>query len=184
MNLITTMPTFWGRYKLRNAGGTEMDYGSLPQWVTAGIASAAGIIALLNMYSQRTTARKRAAFDIFLKTETDEKMLTAYDNFHKGVIAMGSAPDAATFCTSAATRDEYLSMRKYLNVHELVAVGIKEKVLDPDVCYSYWGDTLTSNFNEAKPVLDFLKTRPKNKYTYADLQKLNAEWVARKAGAA
>lgn len=161
-----------------------MDYGSLPQWVTAGIASAAGIIALLNMYSQRTTARKRAAFDIFLKTETDEKMLTAYDNFHRGVIAMGKAPDVATFCTSAATRDEYLSIRKYLNVHELVAVGIKEQVLDPDVCYSYWGDTLTSNFNEAKPVLDFLRTRPKNKYTYVDLQKLNAEWVARKATAA
>ncbi|MHC2706361.1 hypothetical protein ACVMHZ_009548 [Bradyrhizobium liaoningense] len=184
MNLIATMRSFWVWYKRSERWGMEMDYGSLPQWVTAGIASAAGIIALVNMYSQRTTARKRAAFDIFLKTETDEKMLTAYDNFHKGVIAMGNAPNAAAFCTSATTRDEYLSIRKYLNVHELVAVGIKEKVLDPDVCYSYWGDTLTSNFNEAKPVLDFLETRPKNKYTYADLRKLNAEWVARKAAAA
>ena len=161
-----------------------MDLGTLPQWITAGIATAAGVIALCNMHSQRTIARKRAEFDIFLKTETDEKMLTAYDNFHKGVTAMGKAPDIKAFCSSEGTRESYLWIRKYLNVHELVAVGIKEEVLDPNVCYFYWGDTLTNNVNDAKPVLEFLKTRPKNKYTYADLQKLNTDWAARKQNAA
>jgi hypothetical protein len=73
-----------------------MDWGTAPQWVTAVIAATAGYFAYNSIQSQRTIARKRAAFDIFLKTETDEKMLTAYDNFHKGIIAMGKAPDAAT----------------------------------------------------------------------------------------
>jgi hypothetical protein len=68
-----------------------MDYGTLPQWVTAGVALASGFIAALNIRSQREIARKRAAFDVFLKTETDEKMLTAYDNFHAGVIEMKKA---------------------------------------------------------------------------------------------
>lgn len=160
-----------------------MDFGSLPQWVTAGIATAAGVIALGNMYSQRGIAKRRAAFDIFLKTETDEKMLTAYDNFHKGIIAMGKAPDIGTFCTAEATREQYLCIRKYLNVHELVAVGIREKVLDPEVCYHYWGDTLTNNYSDARPVLDFIRKRPRNKYTYADLENLNAEWAKRKKDA-
>jgi len=32
-------------------------------------------------------------------------------------------------------------------------------VLDPNVFYFYWSDTLTNNVNDAKPVLEFLKTR-------------------------
>lgn len=68
--------------------------------------------------------------------------------------------------------------------HELVAVGIREEVLDPEVCYSYWGDTLTNNFGDAQPVLDFLMKREKNKYTYSDLRKLNANWSERKRRAA
>jgi hypothetical protein len=68
-----------------------MDFGTLPQWVTAAVAVAAGFIAIWNIRSQREIARKRAAFDVFLKTETDEKMLTAYDNFHTSIIEMKNA---------------------------------------------------------------------------------------------
>jgi hypothetical protein len=107
-------------------------------------------------------------------------MITAYDHFHDGIAVMRKAPSAESFCTSEQTRKNYLSIRKYLNVHELVAVGIREEVLDPDVCYSYWGDTLTSNYGDAKPVLDFLSKRDKNKYTYSDLHELNAVWSERK----
>jgi hypothetical protein len=157
-----------------------MDYGTLPQWVTAGVAVAAGLIAIWNIRSQREIARKRAAFDLFLKTETDEKMLTAYDNFHAGIIEMNKATSVEEFCTSELTRPHYLWIRKYLNVHELIAVGIRENVLDSNVCYSYWADTLTNGYRDASPVLDFVRKRPKNKYTYTDLATLNAEWRKRK----
>lgn len=159
-----------------------LDYGSIPQWVTAIIAATAGLLAFHSIQSQRSIARRRAAFDLFLKTETDEKMITAYDFFHNGIAAMRKAPSPESFCTSLddQTRKHYLSIRKYLNVHELVAVGIREEVLDPEVCYSYWGDTLTNNYSEAKPVLDFLTKRDKNKYTYSDLHELNAKWAERR----
>lgn len=160
-----------------------MDYGTLPQWVTGGVAVAAGIIAIWNIKSQREIARKRAAFDVFLKTETDEKMLTAYDNFHAGLIEMKKTTSIEEFCTSEQTRLHYLWIRKYLNVHELIAVGIRENVLDSNVCYSYWADTLTNGYSEASPVLDFVRDRPRNKYTYSDLAALNAEWLTRKKSA-
>jgi hypothetical protein len=104
--------------------------------VTGGVAVAAGLIAIWNIQSQRQIARKRAAFDVFLKTETDEKMLTAYDNFHAGIIEMKKVTSVEEFCTSELTRPHYLWIRKYLNVHELIAVGIRENVLDSNVCYS------------------------------------------------
>jgi Domain of unknown function (DUF4760) len=157
-----------------------MDYGTLPQWVTAGVAVGAGLIAVWNIRSQREIARKRAAFDVFLKTETDEKMLTAYDNFHAGIIEMRKATSVEEFCSSELTRTHYLWIRKYLNVHELIAVGIRENVLDRNVCYSYWADTLTNGCSDANQVLDFVRNRPKNKYTYSDLAALNTEWLKRK----
>jgi hypothetical protein len=106
---------------------------------------------------------------VFLKTETDEKMLTAYDNFNAGIIEMKKATSIEEFCTSEQTRPHYLWIRKYLSVHELIAVGIRENVLDSNVCYSYWADTLTNGYGDASPVLDFVRNRPRNKYTYSDL---------------
>ncbi|MHC2519015.1 DUF4760 domain-containing protein [Bradyrhizobium diazoefficiens] len=158
-----------------------MDWGTAPQWVTALIAATAGVVAVWSIRSQRAIARRRAALDLFLKTETDEKMLTAYDNFHAGINEMKKATSIEAFCTSDETRPQYLYIRKYLNVHELVAVGIREEVLDPEVCYSYWGDTLMNGYGDAKPVLDYVRNRPKNKYTYSDLEELNAKWSMRKA---
>ena len=133
-----------------------MDWGTIPQWVTVLIAMLAGGIAIWNIHSQRAIARRRAAFDLFLKTETDEKMLTAYDNFHLGINEMKNARNIQGFCTYKKTRQSYLSIRKYLNVHELVAVGIYEEVLDPDVCYSYWGDALLNGYSDAEPVLNYV----------------------------
>lgn len=160
-----------------------MDWGTVPQWVTVGVAVAAGSIAIWNIISQRAIARRRAAFDLFLKTETDEKMLAAYDNFHVGLAALKASSSVEQFCTSDETHSQYLHIRKYLNVHELVAVGIREKVLDGDVCYYYWADTLMNNYSDAKAVLEFVLNRPKNKHTYADLVRLNDAWVARKVEA-
>jgi hypothetical protein len=122
---------------------------------------------------------------MFLKTETDEKMLTAFDKFHGGIQAMRKASSVEAFCTSEdkEAREHYFCIRKYLNIHELIAVGLRQEVLDADVVYFYWGDTLANHYSDAKPVLDFLAKREKNKYTYADLHELKAKWVARKAKA-
>ncbi|WP_442869456.1 hypothetical protein [Bradyrhizobium sp. CCBAU 11434] len=68
-------------------------------------------------------------------------------------------------------------------MHELVAVGIREEVLDPEVCYSYWADTLTNNYGEAS-LYSISSPRGINKYAYSDLHKLNIDWSERKRRAA
>ncbi len=58
-----------------------IDWGTVPQWITAvGVG-----IAIWGIWSQRSIARKRAAIDVFIKTEMDEKMTEAYDKFHAGL---------------------------------------------------------------------------------------------------
>jgi hypothetical protein len=52
-----------------------MDWGTLPQWLTAGVAFAALVVALKSIQAQREIARKRAAIDFFAKTEMDKHTL-------------------------------------------------------------------------------------------------------------
>jgi hypothetical protein len=98
-----------------NAGTHAWNWGTAPQWITAFIAFVAGAIAVWSIVSQRSIARKRAAVDVFIKTEMDEKMIVAYDRFHTGLNEMRKAKTVEEFCTSAASRPHYLAIRKYTN---------------------------------------------------------------------
>jgi hypothetical protein len=71
-------------------------------------------------------------------------------------------------------------VRKYLNIHELVAVGLRQKVLDPETCFTYWGEVLTNNCNDARPILDYVKNRPRNLLTHVELEELHAAWTEKK----
>jgi hypothetical protein len=111
----------------------------------------------------------------------DEKMIEAYDRFHTAINEMRNVKDMKEFCTSDASHNHYLAIRKYLNVHELIAVGIGKKVLDRNVCYHFWCDTLTNGYRDAQTVLDYVRSRPGNKHTYSDLVSLNDEWLRQMA---
>jgi hypothetical protein len=151
-----------------------MDWGTVPQWIYSGYSRGCGrdcdLVDLLPP-QYRTKAS--------IKTEMDEKMIVAYDSFHTGLNEMRKAKSVEEFCTSEASRPHYLAIRKYLNVHELIAVGIRKKVLDHDVCYEYWCDTLTNGYRDAKPVSEYVRNKPKNKYTYSELHSTNTKWLQR-----
>ena len=70
---------------------------------------------------------------------------------------MQKAKNVEEFCTSQTFHCHYLAVRKYLNVHELIAVGVKKQILDYDVCYDYWSDTLTNGYRDAKQVIDYVR---------------------------
>lgn len=56
---------------------TWEEFGKLAPIATAGIAVAAATIAYCALCVQRNLARKRAALDLFLKTEMDKSMVEA-----------------------------------------------------------------------------------------------------------
>jgi hypothetical protein len=59
--------------------------GTVPQWLTAGIALGAAIIAVISIRTQRDLARKRAAVDIFFKTELDGGAREIQRNYEKAL---------------------------------------------------------------------------------------------------
>ena len=160
-------------------------HGNIPQWITAIVAALALLVAISGVAMQWLVARKRAAIDFFLKTEADAHMIAAYDKFWAGIRQMRSM-DVAVFCRSEdeQTRKHYFSIRQYLNIHELVAVGIKNGMFDRDTCYDFWSGVLLRSVEEARPVIDFVRGRPGREMTYHEMMKLYQEWKARERKAA
>lgn len=160
---------------------TWSDMAKFAPIATATVAVCAGLIALYSISVQRDMAMKRAAVDIFVRTETDEKMIDAYDRFRLALEALQAAPTTETFCTSEACRPQYLAIRKYLNVLEFIAVGIKNHIFDEKTCFDFFGDIMIHRYADSRPVVDFVRARPRNRYTYCELDRLNARWRRRQA---
>jgi hypothetical protein len=79
---------------------TAQDIVPYAQIATAFIATAALVVATWSLLTQKAVARRRAAIDFFLKTEMDEKMLTAYNTYVGSKAKIASYPDIKEFCRS------------------------------------------------------------------------------------
>ena len=85
------------------------------------------------------------------------------------------------FCTSvdSKVRQDYFAVRRYLNVHELVAIGIKTGMFDDRTCYDFWCGVLCRCVEAAQPVLEHVRARPGRTATYRELENLYRDWKER-----
>jgi hypothetical protein len=155
-----------------------MDWAYWGEWAKLapiGTAAAAGIgacIAYRAIRAQRHIARGRAAIDFFLKTEMDHQMICAHERYRHAVGVLQKAIDINEFADSKHGQ----AMRAYLNVHELMAVGIKSKAFDDRVCKEFWIVELGDAREDCNRYLRHLRTDPKEKRTFTELEKLNSRW--------
>jgi hypothetical protein len=156
-----------------------VDWGSVPQWITAIVAVTAVGVAAIGIAVQKNVARKRAAVDFFIKTEMDKHLLDAYDEFWDGIKRMNTMAliDFAT-AEDKDIQKYYFAVRKYLNVHELIAVGLKNGMFDNQTCYDFWCDVLIRGVDASRPLIDLLRQRPGHEETYSELDRLYDSWKA------
>jgi hypothetical protein len=166
--------------------GRSMDWQGSELWSTiakhslefsALIVLIAAIVAYRAVRLQQEMARGRAALDFFLKTETDDKVIRLYDEFKR--IAPGLRE--AAFDDFIFTK-ECQQVRAFLNVCELIAVGVNEGVLSDRVAFAYWGDVLPESYLAAEPFIRFVRRRPQigSPQTYAELEILSRKWHQRR----
>jgi hypothetical protein len=143
--------------------------------VTAGIAVAAGIVAVWSIRSQREIARKRAALDLFFKTEMDKTAMEVSDNDEAAIKKIPS--NSAYFPQFKATK-EYEDVLAYLNILELIAVGIHTRVLDEAVCFDFYADDLMDACRDCQRLITHLQREDQNKspLTYVELERLAKSW--------
>jgi hypothetical protein len=158
-------------------GWNIIDWGTVPQWLTALIASGALIAAAISISSQRDLARKRAATDFFLKTEMDHETLESHKRYTKALAKLASCLDSkGEMQSSFEGTDEYWAIRDYLNLHELMAVGILKNVFDDHVCYDFWAGEMQRAYQSAMPLIKYVQAQPGQSGTYTEMIKVANDW--------
>lgn len=156
--------------------------GTLPQWLTALIAGGALSAAWISIRTQREIARKRAAIDFFLKTEMDSHLLSAHKKYRTGIEVLETHLAAGKTLEAFTKTKEYDEIRDYLNVHELLAVGIHRDVLDDHVSFEFWHRELMRACAKTANLIAYVQTLPDSQKTYVDLVALCKRWEDRLKG--
>lgn len=158
-----------------------MDIGSVPQWITVAVAIGATAVAYHSIRSQREIARKRAAVDFFTKTEMDKHTLDQHKAFKKAIVQLAKKSSEPDGLDAFVGTKEYWELRDYLNLHELMSVGIKRQVFDDHVCYDFWSGELARAYNDTGDLIRHIRTLAGEEDTYCELVEVRARWAKRDA---
>ena len=73
----------------------------------------------------------------------------------------------------------YRKIRAFLNLCELIAVGVKQKTFSERVSYAYWGDVLPQTLQHMEPLLREIRATPGEgtQHTYQDLDWICDGWT-------
>ncbi len=142
---------------------------------TALIVLIAAIIALGTMWVQMQISRRRASIDFFLKAEMDKTVIDLYNKFKANAPLIAFVPDP-----SHLTRRDYNDTRAFLNICELIAVGVNKRAFSKSVSEAYWGDVIPDAYH-ARQLINNIRTTPGegSRYTYVNLEKLAKRWAKR-----
>jgi hypothetical protein len=153
--------------------------------ITPTVAIIAGFVAVASIIITMSIARKRAAIDFFLKTDMDAGMVAAHAAFQTALKALekheAEGKTIETFVKGADGADtaEYKNIITYLNVHELVAVGIKNKVFNHDVCYNFWSDALVRHTDKTRKLIEYEASSEGGEASFFELRTLSIKWKER-----
>ena len=107
-------------------------------------------------------------------------MLTAYDDFETAIQMLKRAPSIEAFCKNEEYKTFYHHVRKYLNVYELMAVGIETKMLDTHTCFRYASDVVIATYGDCKELIEYLQQSPADAHCYAAMVSRAMIWKATK----
>ncbi|HEX3506651.1 MAG TPA: DUF4760 domain-containing protein [Xanthobacteraceae bacterium] len=137
------------------------------------------IVALLNLRFQSQTARRRATIDFFFKTEMDENTFKIYNDFR------AELPNIAAIVSRPVlkhTDADYIALIKWLNICEMLAMGVRSKAFSDPVAHQYWGYVIPDSYNRTRLFIDRVRRTPNidaGPKSFWDLQKLSEEWDQR-----
>jgi Domain of unknown function (DUF4760) len=146
---------------------------------TAIIALIAAGTALVAIWVQMHLARRRASIDFFLKTEMDETAIKLYNRFKE------KAP-TITFIPHPAGRSDYNDVRTWLNICELISVGVNRGAFSETVSFDYWVDVIQEGYQTTEGLIRSIRNTPGegSRQSYIELEKLAKRWAKKAAKAA
>ena len=72
---------------------------------------------------------------------------------------------------------DHEDVRAWLNICELIAVGVNYDAFSESVSQAYWGDVIPKTYQTAKELIDRVRTGEGSRHTYMDLEELAKKWA-------
>jgi hypothetical protein len=148
--------------------------GKVAPIATAVIALGAAGTAVATILIQRDIAKRRAAIDFFLKTDLDREIISLYDRFKKIDVSLLRSTPIPTKLDLV----EYKDARAFLNICELIAVGVNKGAFSESVAKAYWGDVLPNAYRKMRAFIRDVRASNDEggPFTYSDLEQLCDKW--------
>jgi hypothetical protein len=106
----------------------------------------------------------------------DDKLAQAFSNYQRSLKTLNAAPiDIAGFTETPY----YEAIRTYLDINELIAVGIHKRIFDETICYEFWSGELLRCYPDSKSIIDYVRNQAGYEDYYEHLLQLNNEWQKR-----
>jgi Domain of unknown function (DUF4760) len=106
----------------------------------------------------------------------DKTAMEVADKYEKAknLIPVGPAADFAAFKRTP----EYDDVIAFLNIQELIAVGIHARVLDEAVCFDFYADDLMDACQHCQGLITYLQREDQKKFplSYVELERLSEFW--------
>jgi Domain of unknown function (DUF4760) len=97
----------------------------------------------------------------------------AYDKYKSGIDALRIVTDLDAFRKT----DDYRHVRSYLNVFELMAVGIENCTFDERICYVYWKGFVLDAMRDTAKLIDYIRTRDNADLYFRSFRRLHYRWM-------
>lgn len=148
-------------------------------------AGTAGLVAIWGVWNQWAISRRNLTIQFLRELETDKDYILALAQFNRaarngGDMKCYAHPFNKTSCSmfrsQKKAKDEHLQVAKaidlVLNTDEMVAVGIRNAILDYRLICSYRRQTMMRRYAVAKPYIEELRTVTMLPTAYVEMERL------------
>lgn len=137
----------------------------------------AASVAVWGIRTQRTIALKRATLDVILRSESDKDIIDAHACFNRLARSNGGLATFAEEDHQGSRETE--SIRIILNQYEIIAIGIKQGILDEDLYYEWFGTGLLRHWRYAQPFILRIRQRVDSDKPFAAFEELVSRFSRR-----
>src|SRR5579871_5749326 len=97
----------------------------------------------------------------------DKSMLQAYNEYIDALKQFKISNDISDLKSNHLRK--YNAIRTYLDINELVCIGVNQKAFDQKVCYRFWGGILNRAATDAEAIIKDIRTEPGYEHTYDEI---------------
>ncbi|APG63248.1 hypothetical protein LPB140_11130 [Sphingorhabdus lutea] len=131
-------------------------------------------MAFVTIYSNRKMAKRRGTLDLIMHIESDGDLIAARKEFIK--LKKGEFNSAKWGKEDEKDSEEANNIRTTLNVNELVAVSIKEGVIDEMVFRRWFNGAYIDDYQTMTGYLNEVRNYKNNPKIFCEFEALAKKW--------